>query len=92
MIPKASTGGRATGTSFKGVFQYLNHDKREEGKTVSTSSDRVDWVATRNIVTDDPELASRIMAATARQQDDICLLYTSPSPRDKRQPRMPSSA
>ena len=22
----------------------------------------------------------------------ICLLYTSPSPRDKRQPRMPSSA
>ena len=22
----------------------------------------------------------------------VCLLYTSPSPRDKRQPRMPSSA
>jgi len=73
MIPKASTGGRATGTSFKGVFQYLNHDKREEGETFSTSSDRVDWVATRNIVTDDPEMASRIMAATARQQDDIKL-------------------
>ena len=25
-------------------------------------------------------------------QDKICLLYTSPSPRDKRQSRMPSSA
>ena len=25
-------------------------------------------------------------------RDDICLLYTSPSPRDKRQSRMPSSA
>ena len=25
-------------------------------------------------------------------QDSICLLYTSPSPRDKRQSRMPSSA
>ena len=25
-------------------------------------------------------------------QDYICLLYTSPSPRDKRQSRMPSSA
>ena len=25
-------------------------------------------------------------------QDEICLLYTSPSPRDKRQSRMPSSA
>ena len=24
--------------------------------------------------------------------DDACLLYTSPSPRDKRQSRMPSSA
>ena len=26
------------------------------------------------------------------QGDEICLLYTSPSPRDKRQSRMPSSA
>ena len=26
------------------------------------------------------------------QQDSVCLLYTSPSPRDKRQSRMPSSA
>ena len=26
------------------------------------------------------------------QRDFICLLYTSPSPRDKRQSRMPSSA
>ena len=25
-------------------------------------------------------------------EDEICLLYTSPSPRDKRQSRMPSSA
>ena len=25
-------------------------------------------------------------------EDDVCLLYTSPSPRDKRQSRMPSSA
>ena len=26
------------------------------------------------------------------QMDGVCLLYTSPSPRDKRQSRMPSSA
>ena len=26
------------------------------------------------------------------QQNKVCLLYTSPSPRDKRQSRMPSSA
>ena len=32
------------------------------------------------------------LSAYARQFLDICLLYTSPSPRDKRQSRMPSSA
>ena len=31
-------------------------------------------------------------AAAARAKDTSCLLYTSPSPRDKRQSRMPSSA
>ena len=29
---------------------------------------------------------------TKQQKDNSCLLYTSPSPRDKRQSRMPSSA
>ena len=31
-------------------------------------------------------------AAAAPEKGDNCLLYTSPSPRDKRQSRMPSSA
>ena len=31
-------------------------------------------------------------ASTKLQEIDSCLLYTSPSPRDKRQSRMPSSA
>ena len=35
------------------------------------------------------EVRNRLVAA---YQDIICLLYTSPSPRDKRQSRMPSSA
>ena len=30
--------------------------------------------------------------ARPQAQDKTCLLYTSPSPRDKRQSRMPSSA
>ena len=30
--------------------------------------------------------------ATATKADDACLLYTSPSPRDQRGSRMPSSA
>ena len=36
-------------------------------------------------------LAKDHSASTEAQLDD-CLLYTSPSPRDKRQSRMPSSA
>ena len=31
-------------------------------------------------------------AKKTKTRDKICLLYTSPSPRDKRQTRMPSSA
>ena len=45
------------------------------------------------------DLNSRIPVASARSGatailagDNSCLLYTSPSPRDKRQSRMPSSA
>ena len=38
-------------------------------------------------VLENPELVERI-----RNYTMICLLYTSPSPRDKRQSRMPSSA
>ena len=33
-----------------------------------------------------------IEATKAKAQAEGCLLYTSPSPRDKRQSRMPSSA
>ena len=38
---------------------------------------------------------SDMLSATGKYTitlDEVCLLYTSPSPRDKRQSRMPSSA
>ena len=35
---------------------------------------------------------STVQGFARRDESDICLLYTSPSPRDKRQSRMPSSA
>ena len=41
------------------------------------------------------ENKQKIMAALPdhkKEHYEICLLYTSPSPRDKRQSRMPSSA
>ena len=36
--------------------------------------------------------AFAILPGISRSGSTICLLYTSPSPRDKRQSRMPSSA
>jgi hypothetical protein len=71
MTPKAAQGGRATGTSFKGVFAYLQHDKRLEGEEVKFTSDRVEWQAFRNLATDNPDMAYRIMMATANQQDAL---------------------
>ena len=34
----------------------------------------------------------KIVIALPSEAGNVCLLYTSPSPRDKRQSRMPSSA
>ena len=35
---------------------------------------------------------SKYVISATKLEDNFCLLYTSPSPRDKRQSRMPSSA
>ena len=49
-----------------GAAAYLLHDVGE-----AEAAERVEWVQTRNLATDDPELAARIMAATAMQADDL---------------------
>lgn len=62
MIPKI----HAKGSSFVGLGKYVLHDK--DG---AETSDRVDWTHTRNLATDDPELAVRVMAATAMDADRL---------------------
>lgn len=59
MIPKI----HAKGSSFKGAAAYLLHDKGR-----SDTDERVAWTETRNLATDERELAWRIMAATAMDQ------------------------
>lgn len=49
------------GTGFKGEVEYLMC-----GHLDSLDPDRVAWTETRNLPTDDPRAAARIMAATAR--------------------------
>ena len=55
-------------------------DEWELAATVSRSG-TVDWVPTYTK-----------LETMLAENPKICLLYTSPSPRDKRQSRMPSSA
>ena len=62
MIPKL----HKKGASFKGAAAYLLHDKGR-----AATSERVAWAETRNLATDDPGLAWRIMAATALDQDRL---------------------
>ncbi|MEM7730595.1 MAG: relaxase/mobilization nuclease domain-containing protein [Pseudomonadota bacterium] len=62
MVPNMSKAG----TSFKGAAAYHGHDKGR-----ATTSERVEWFATRNILTDDPKTAERVMIATALDQDRL---------------------
>ena len=48
----------------------------------------VDYTGTNNVV----EKATDLEGTTINGKDSICLLYTSPSPRDRQKSRMPSSA
>ena len=43
-------------------------------------------------IPDDIEVKKQVMALAGAETDSFCLLYTSPSPRDQRGSRMPSSA
>lgn len=61
MVPKIA----AKGASFKGAAAYYLHDKEAD------TSERVEWTDTRNLATDDPQLAWKIMAATASCQSRL---------------------
>ena len=68
MVPNVA----ATGKSFKGAALYYLHDKRAAGEEEALfSSDRVAWTQTRNLATDNPETAWKVMAATALDQDRL---------------------
>ena len=65
--------------------------RREARSDVWIAEVRIDGIA---IGVNDGErlLAEEVLEGDADEGGCTCLLYTSPSPRDKRQSRMPSSA
>lgn len=68
MVPDIAKAGH----SFNGAMAYYLHDKRQhESEQHPQTAERVAWTATRNLATDDPETARRIMIATAQQADEL---------------------
>jgi len=56
----------SNGHSFKGLHAYCAHDQDR-----AQTSERVDWIDTRNIAANDPNQAWKIMTATAGAQNDL---------------------
>ena len=67
MIPDVAKRG----ASFKGALAYYLHDKKLEGEHERFTSERVAWTETRNLVTNNPEMAGKVMAATAMDADRL---------------------
>ena len=87
--------------------ELLNHNEYRERKSIGNDgvTRRLEALSTELARNAEPEgnkqtrvrrskdhLESRLSAAIERNQQKICLLYTSPSPRDLSTSRMPSSA
>lgn len=67
MVPSIAKAG----LSFKGAMSYYLHDKGQETDARPTTAERVAWTETRNLATDGPQTATRIMIATAAQADEL---------------------
>lgn len=67
MVPDIAKKGH----SFTGAFAYYLHDKRQGDGQHPDTAERVAWTETRNLMTDDPDTARKIMTATAMQSDQL---------------------
>lgn len=66
MVPKVSKG-----KNFTGAGRYYLHDKRLPGETERYTTERIDFVHTRNIPTSDGWKAIKWMSFTAMRQDEL---------------------
>ena len=65
---------------------------KDNGIIISPGDDCAVFKSNKPIVTSIDASVEGVHFPKNANPSDICLLYTSPSPRDKRQSRMPSSA
>ena len=73
-------------------FSILSEEELEEiAQTMGIEKVDAGWIGANLVMKGIPNL-TYLPSRTLLMFDGGCLLYTSPSPRDKRQSRMPSSA
>ena len=83
--------------SYNDILHYIQHNKKRSVsqstlcKEVNCIGQYFQYLVKANKISVDPTSGITIQGGK-RKQLYHCLLYTSPSPRDKRQSRMPSSA
>ena len=87
LTPAIIVGAFSTSLISRNINELFGDDVRKNMNSARVILD--DYI--------DQELAElgravRTVKSDLNRRPDICLLYTSPSPRDKRQSRMPSSA
>ena len=73
-------------------FQLVRSTQWTKGKSADTLKPIGPWLVTKDEIADPNKLDISMQVSGVTRQSSNCLLYTSPSPRDKRQSRMPSSA
>ena len=91
--PKPSSTTKKEGKQMNDLMHIVKDMKNEikkQSKAEKKLVEKVDRIKNKKANGDD--LNEDDNNDEDDKSDDLCLLYTSPSPRDKRQSRMPSSA
>ena len=77
------------------TYSFYDTKTGEEFEAFLKISEREEYLRSNPHIQSVITAAAIVGAVSTSKQNkvpDVCLLYTSPSPRDKRQSRMPSSA
>ena len=74
------------------ISDIYNVKKKLETIVANFISTEIEWVALNSVNVDKDKKETVIEFLETLEDDDDCLLYTSPSPRDRQKARMPSSA
>ena len=88
------TGGNTADADLENSTRQLNEQLQDKGFLVTSTEDIINWARTGSLhwMTFGLACCAVEMMHTSMPRYDFCLLYTSPSPRDMRRSRMPSSA